>query len=171
MNVALVGYRGCGKSTIGHRLADRLWAKFIDVDDQIVKKAGKNIKQIFEEDGEPYFRAVETEVVREICQLSDHVVSLGGGTVITAENRELVKKWADKIIYLRCEPQELLRRIQADPKSAETRPSLTMLGGGIEEIRLKLSEREPLYRELMTAELDVTHLSPQDACVYIARLL
>ena len=60
MNVALVGYRGCGKSTLGKRLADKLWEKFIDIDDVIVRKEGKTIKDIFEQLGEPYYRDLET---------------------------------------------------------------------------------------------------------------
>jgi shikimate kinase len=171
MNVVLVGYRGCGKTTIGKRLADRMWTKFVDVDDLIVKKAGKNIKQIFEEDGEEHFRNLETESLRELLALPDHVLSLGGGTVIRDENRRMIKESGAKVVYLRCEPDELLKRIQSDPKTAETRPSLTALGGNIEEIKLKLTEREPFYREVKHAELDVTNTSPEDAVVWIARVL
>jgi shikimate kinase len=171
MNVVLIGYRGCGKTTIGKRLADRLWQTFIDIDDRIAQKAGKTIRRIFEEDGEEHFRNIETEVLREALLVPDIVMALGGGTVMREENRALLKAAQPKIIYLRCEPKVLLERIQADARTAETRPPLTNLGGGIEEIRLKLAEREPVYRQLMTAELDVTHLTPQDAVVYIARLL
>ena len=72
----------------------------------------------------------------------------------------MLRGWANKIIYLKADPKELLRRIQADPQSAQTRPNLTNLGGGLEEIRLKLAEREPQYRAIMDSELDVTNLTP-----------
>jgi shikimate kinase len=170
MSIVLIGYRGSGKSTIGRRLADRLWQPFVDVDDLIVKKAGKNIKQIFEQDGEAAFRELEAEAVREISKLSEHVIGLGGGTLGRESNRQAIRDAGHKIIYLKCEPAELHRRILSDPQSAATRPNLTSLGGGIEEIQKMLAEREPIYRKVMHAELDVTHLTPEDAVVYIVRL-
>ncbi|MGE5610640.1 MAG: shikimate kinase [Bacillota bacterium] len=171
MNVALIGYRGCGKTTIGLKLADRLWQKFIDVDDRIVAKAGKSIKEIFEQDGETRFRDLETEVLQEIVQLQDHVVGLGGGTLIREENRKLLRAWADKVIYLKCDAKILLQRIQGDPRSAAMRPNLTNLGGGIAEIEAKLAEREPVYREVKHVELDVSNLSVDEAATYIGRML
>ena len=171
MNVALIGYRGSGKSTIGKKLADQLWQKFIDVDEMIVQKKGKTIKQIFEEDGEPHYRDIETQCLREAVAVPDHVLALGGGTLGREENRQLVKAACQKIIYLRCEPEMLLRRIASDTHSFHTRPSLTPFGGGIEEIRIMLEQREPIYRQVMTSELDVTNLNPEEAVVYISRML
>jgi shikimate kinase len=171
MSIFLIGYRGSGKTTIGRKLADRLWQTFVDTDELIVRKAGKSIREIFEQDGEATFRDLETEIVREVALLSDHVVALGGGAVLREENRAALKKDGHKVIYLKCDPEEVHRRIHADQTTADMRPSLTNLGGGIEEIRKVLAEREPIYRQTMTAELDVTHLSPEDAVVYIVRLL
>jgi len=171
MNVALVGYRGCGKSTLGKRLADKLWEKFVDIDDVIVRKEGKTIKDIFEQMGEDYYRDVETSCLIETLQNQGFILALGGGTLIRPENRQMVREWAEKIIYLRCDPQVLLDRIQSDPMSRLTRPSLTSLGGGIEEIRIKLSEREPIYREVMDTELEVTNLTPDEAVTYLSRMI
>ena len=169
--MVLIGYRGSGKSTIGRRLADRLWQPFVDVDDRIVERAGKSIKEIFEQQGEPAFREIECQVIKEVMALAEHVIGLGGGTLGREENRQAIRQAGHKVIYLRCEPAELLRRIRSDPQSPATRPNLTSLGGGIEEIQSMLKEREPLYRAIMTAELDVTRLSPEEAVVYIARLI
>jgi shikimate kinase len=171
MSVALIGYRGSGKTTVGKRLADRLWQQFVDTDDRIVASSKKTIHEIFEQDGEPAFRELETRIVVEVCKLEDHVVALGGGAVMREENRKAIRDAGMKVVYLRCEAEELHRRIHADPATAAARPNLTDLGGGIEEIRRVLAEREPIYRSMMTAELDVTHLSPQDAVVYVTRLL
>lgn len=171
MSTVLIGYRGSGKTTLGKRLADRLWQKYVDTDDLIVQKAGKSIKEIFEQDGEGAFRDLESQVVREVASLEEHVIGLGGGAVLREENRTVLKEAGHKIVYLRCEPQELLRRIQSDPQTAQNRPSLTELGGGIEEIQKVLAEREPIYRQAMTAELEVTNLSPQEAVGRIVRLI
>lgn len=171
MSIVLIGARGSGKTSIGCRLADRLWQTFIDVDDLIVRKAGKSIREIFAEDGEPHFRDLETEVVRDTSLLADHVIGLGGGTLMREENRRTLKEAGHKLIYLRCDPEELLRRTLADPRSVETRPALTALGGGIEEVRHLLEQREPVYRSVMDAELDVTALSADEAVTHIARML
>jgi shikimate kinase len=171
MSILLIGYRGSGKSTIGKRLADRLWQPFVDTDDLVVKKAGKNIKQIFEEQGEEGFRHLEEQAVKEAVALEEHVIALGGGAILREANRHAIKASGRPVIYLRCEAHELHKRIHADPATVETRPSLTHLGGSLEEITKLLADREPLYREVKTAELDVTHQSPEDACVHIVRLM
>ena len=171
MSVVLVGYRGSGKTTIGRKLADRLWQPFVDVDDWIVRRAGKNIREIFEQHGEEHFRDLESGALKDVIALDEHVIGLGGGTLGREINRQAVRDSKHKVIYLRCEPEELLKRVQADPQSAITRPNLTALGGGIEEIREMLGRREPLYREVMSAELDVTHLSPEEAVVRIVHFL
>ena len=171
MSIVLTGYRGSGKSTIGRKLASRLWQAFVDVDDLIVRRAGKTIREIFTDHGEPHFRQIEAEVVREVACLDDCVIGLGGGTLMREDNRAALKQAGHKIIYLRCEPEELVRRVEADPATAETRPNLTNLGGGLDEIRAMLLQREPVYRAAMHAELDVTSLTPDEAVVYIVKLL
>lgn len=170
MGVILIGYRGSGKTTIGKKLASRLWWKFVDTDALIVQTAGKSIKEIFEQDGEPKFRGLETAAVKEACALQDHVVALGGGAVLKEENRNLIKASGHNVVYLRCQPQVLLQRIQSDTATAMNRPNLTALGG-IAEIENLLSQREPLYRETATSELDVTNLTPDEAVVHVSRMM
>ena len=172
MSVFLIGYLGSGKSTVGRRLADRLWQKFFDSDELVVRQAGITIREIFEREGEQGFRDRESLVVRELAALpDDHVVALGGGAVLREENRLALRDGSHKVIYLRCEPAELHRRIHADPQTVATRPALTALGGSQAEIERMLGEREPVYRSCMTAELDVTNLTAEEATTYIARLL
>jgi shikimate kinase len=171
MSIFLTGYRGSGKTTVGRKLADKLWLKFIDGDDLIVARAGKSIREIFAQDGEPFFRDLESQVVRELSQVNDHVIALGAGAFVREENRTAIKSDNHQVIYLRCDAQELHRRIIGDAGTSDNRPALTSLGGGLEEIQSLLSQREPIYRAAMTAELDVTHLSPDEAVVYIVRLL
>jgi shikimate kinase len=170
MGVILLGYRGSGKTTVGRKLADRLWLKFVDTDDLIVASAKKSIREIFEQQGESHFRDLEVRAVRDAVGRADHVIALGGGAVLREENRALLKSLEVKRIYLRCEPQVLLRRIQSDASTAANRPALTDLGGGIEEIARLLAIREPLYREVMSSELEVTNLSVDEALVYLAKM-
>lgn len=172
MTILLVGYRGSGKSTIGKRLANELWYKFHDTDAEVCKRAGgKTVREIFEQHGEPYFRELEAAVVADACKLPDHVVALGGGAIVRDETRALVKSSGAKVIYLKCAPDVLLKRIQSDPETGRTRPPLTSLGGGIEEVEKLLAEREPLYREVAAKELDVTYLGAEEAARYVVRLV
>lgn len=170
MSIVLIGYRGCGKTSVGRKLADRLWQPFVDTDDLVVKKAGKSITDIFEQDGEPKFRQFEADIIKEAAKLEEHVIALGGGGATRPENVKALRDAGHKLIYLRCEPAELFRRIQMDPNTGVTRPALTKQGGGIEEIQAVMAEREPAYRAAAHAELDVTHLSVDEALVYVTRL-
>lgn len=171
MSVGLIGYRGSGKTTIGKRLADRLWQPFIDTDDLVIKKAGKSIKEIFEQEGEQRFRDLETEVVREVCTQPETVIAFGGGALDREENREAIKQAGLRLVYFKCEPAELLKRIQNDPETAANRPALSNLGGSIEEIESVLARREPIWRSIAGAELEVTYLTPEDAVPYVVRLM
>src|SRR3954465_12394398 len=133
MSVVLIGYRGSGKTTIGKRLADRLWQPFVDTDALIVRKAGKGIREIFEQQGEPAFRDLESTVVRDTLKLQEHVISLGGGALLRPENRAALKASGHKVVYLKWAPEELYKRIMADPESVAARPDLTD-SGGLEEV-------------------------------------
>lgn len=171
MNVILLGYRGSGKSTIGLRLADRLWINFFDLDPEIVKQAGKSIKRIFEEDGEEAFRAMEAQALEKALGMADTIIAPGGGIILKEENRQRIVKSGAKVIYLRCEPAVLLKRINEDPATAENRPALTAGNGGLDEIVKLMAMREPLYRQVMTSELDVTNLTIDDAVHHISRMI
>jgi shikimate kinase len=170
MGIVLVGYRGSGKTTVGRRLADRLGLGFVDLDDRIVAAAGKTIRAIFAEKGESAFRDLESRALAEALAESagQSVVSLGGGAIERAENRRVLRDSGRRVVYLRCEVEELLRRISADPQTTLSRPNLTALGGGREEIAALLARREPWYREVADGEIDVTGLALNDV---VARLV
>ena len=171
MTIVLIGYRGSGKTTVGRLLADRLGYPFIDSDQRIVTAAGKTIKEIFEQEGEERFRDLETAVVLELAKLPDHVLSLGGGALLRPQNRRAVTSNQHFVVYLRAEVQALHRRIHADTATAAHRPSLTHLGGGIEEIRSVLAVREPIYRQVMSAEIDVSRALPHEVADNIWKML
>jgi shikimate kinase len=169
MTIVLIGYRGSGKTTVGRLLAARLATTFVDCDEVIVTRHGKSIREIFSAEGEEAFRKLETSVIADLASKTDHVIAVGGGAVLREENRRAL---ADHfVVYLRCDPAVLHKRIKADPATSDNRPNLTDLGGGIEEIEALLRHREPIYRAAMNVELDVTNLSPDEAAEEIARLI
>ena len=164
----LLGYRGSGKTTIGRLLAQQMNLPFVDTDDLIIAMADRSIREIFEQKGESYFRDLESLAVQDACD-REAIIALGGGAILRESNRKRLTASSHRRIYLRCEAQALHDRIHADPRTAANRPSLTHLGGGIEEIRSLLLIREPLYRAVMTEELDVTNLSAIDAAQQLAK--
>ncbi len=90
-NIVLIGMPGCGKSTVGKEISRRLKMEFLDTDEGIVKKEGKEIPQIFSENGENYFRNAESEVIREIAPLQGKVIATGGGAILREENVSFLK--------------------------------------------------------------------------------
>jgi shikimate kinase len=171
MSVVLIGYRASGKTTVGRLVADRLGQGFADSDELIVRRAGRPIRQIFAEKGEPAFRELESAAIREIALLDNHILAVGGGALGRPENLAALTARRHRFVYLSCRPRELLRRIEADPASATARPALSPLGGGIEEIEMILAQREPIWKSVMHAELDVSTLSLEEAAAAVARLI
>jgi shikimate kinase len=168
MGIVLIGYRGSGKTTVGRILAQRLGTPFADCDDLIVARSGKSIREIFALEGEDGFRKLETAAIAELAK-SDGVIAVGGGAILREQNRrELARHF---VIYLRTQPGVLLRRIQGDPATSDNRPSLTALGGGLEEIEALLRQREPIYRAAMNHELDVTQLSPEEVAENLVKIV
>ena len=154
--VLLTGFMGCGKSTIGARLATQLSVEFIDLDDRIVNLAGVTVEQIFSEQGEDVFRELESKALRSLP--NNIVCALGGGTLVRSANLAwaLKESW---VVYLRVGLTELVRRLQEDKT---IRPLLQDRNGNplspIQmEIRIRdlLGQREPIYsRAHQTLDLD-----------------
>ena len=86
LNLILIGMPGSGKSRIGMALAGRMNRPFVDLDGEIVKRTGKSIPEIFAEDGEAAFRALEHEVIRDFCKEKGAVIATGGGAVLRSDN-------------------------------------------------------------------------------------
>jgi shikimate dehydrogenase len=106
-NIVLIGMPGCGKSTVGRLLAQKMERPFADIDGQIESAAGKSIPQIFTEDGEETFRQLETRVLAEAARESGKVIATGGGVVTRPENLELLRQ-NSLIVYLKRELSELI---------------------------------------------------------------
>lgn len=91
-NIVLVGMPGCGKSTVGKALAKRLSRPFFDADEEIVRRAGKPIPEIFQAEGEAGFRKIETEALFDLCRQSGAVIATGGGAVTVPQNHDILRQ-------------------------------------------------------------------------------
>ena len=119
-NVILIGFMGCGKTTVGIRLSYRMRRIFEDTDKLIEKRQKRAIKEIFVAEGEDFFRDLETRMLSELEEtVSDRIISVGGGTPIRKENREILKRLGT-VIYLRVRPETVYERLKNDT----TRPLL-----------------------------------------------
>jgi len=147
-NVALIGFRGTGKTQIGKRLAKRLNMRFIDTDKEIVRETGKPIPRIFEDSGEAGFREIEKQIVKRVSGMEKICIACGGGIVLFEENIDNLKK-NSTIILLECNAETIYRRIKRD----KNRPALTEKEG-IEEVKHLLGERERLYQEAADLKID-----------------
>lgn len=111
-HIFLTGFMGSGKSTIGKKLAHRMARQFFDADDEIEKNIGKEIKDIFADEGEPCFRNYEQETVNRLAGLpTPCVISLGGGALISQKNQLQVKK-SGFLVYVKSSPEEIWKRIR-----------------------------------------------------------
>lgn len=159
MNLILIGYRGSGKTTVGELLARRLGWHFIDLDDMIVRKAGKNISEIFAAEGEAGFRKREREACEQLRKSKHQVIAFGGGTLVDNESRTLAKR-IGKLIWLRAPAAVLWRRIKADSNSEKNRPGLTPIGG-LDEVEAVLQQREQIYENAAVHIVDTTSDMPE----------
>jgi shikimate kinase / 3-dehydroquinate synthase len=144
--VYLVGFSGSGKSTIAKRTAERLQCHACDLDELIVERAGKTIPNIFKEEGEPGFRARETDALIAASNQAPFVIATGGGTVVRAENRNLMssKGW---IIFLEAQPPVLHARIQQQLKQSDPRAIRPLLDAvyPLDQIRSLKHTRQSAY--------------------------
>jgi shikimate kinase len=152
--IVLVGPMGVGKSTVGALLAERLHCGFRDTDDDIVAVQGRSIREIFVDEGEPYFRDVERRVVRAAIAEHDGVVSLGGGAVLDAATRALLL--AHPVAYLAMEHTEAVGRTGVGLE----RPLLA--GGPRHRWRELMEARRHLYAEVARVVVTTDGRSPEE---------
>jgi shikimate kinase len=144
--LVIVGPPGAGKTTVGRILARRLGVAFADVDAMIEEQTGKSIADLFLEDSEDGFRTLERKVVAEALASHDGVLALGGGAVLAAETRALLR--AHRVVYLSVGLADGLRRTgmsTARPLLAGVNPRATF--------KALLDARAPLYREVATVQV------------------
>lgn len=140
MAIFLTGFMGTGKSTVGRSLAKRLGLRFVDLDVEIERRAGRTISAIFADAGEERFREMEADALRAVAPC-DAVVATGGGAIVAADNRATMRA-AGPIICLTARIEELVRRTAKDSK----RPLL--VGDDVESrVRRLLAARAEAYAE------------------------
>ena len=142
-NVILVGYMGCGKTTIGKHLARIGKYRFVDTDEEIETQQGRSIRDIFATEGEAAFRDMETAYLEELLlqEKTGMVLSTGGGMPLRERNRELLQRLGT-VIYLKTKPETVYERVKGDTK----RP-LLQCENPLARIREMLEKRGPLYDE------------------------
>jgi shikimate kinase len=139
MNIYLVGFMGTGKSSAGKALAKRKKWQFVDLDELIELREGRAISAIFANKGEPYFRRLETRILKEVALQKKFIVSCGGGIVLNEDNIALMKK-TGKVICLSATPQVILKRVSNTSK----RPLLNV-DNPLARIEHLLKLRAPYY--------------------------
>lgn len=140
-NILLTGFMGTGKTTISHELHRMTKMEEIDLDAYIVEKMGCSVNEIFEQQGEQFFRNLETESLKEILNKTRLILSCGGGTVLRVQNVDLMKQ-NGKIVLLTAEPQTIYDRV----KNNNERPLLNQ-NMSIEYIVELLEKRKKAYFE------------------------
>lgn len=141
MNIVLIGYRGTGKSSVGKLLAERSGRTLMSTDAEVVRRAGRSIPEIVQQQGWDHFRDLETEVCRELAGKSDLLIDTGGGAILRKENVDQLKA-GGILFWLTAEVPTITGRIGGDTQ----RPSLTGAKSFVEEIEEVLRERSPIYR-------------------------
>lgn len=161
--VVIVGAPGSGKSTVGPELARLLDVPFRDVDWDIEAAAGKPTSEIFIDDGEPHFRALEHEAVLAALREHDGVLSLGGGAVMDDRTRAALA--GHEVAWLVVSLSAAVQRVGL----GTTRPVLAMSPRAT--LKHLLDQRTPLYREVATIEIDTSERTPHEVAAELAARL
>ena len=144
-NIVLIGMMGCGKSTVGALLAERLRRPFIDTDALIEEREGRSIAQIFAADGEERFRELERDVAHELGRQQSLVIACGGGLPLRADCMAPLK-WGGTVFWLRRDPGETY-----DTMDTTGRP---LAQQGRQSFLDRFAQREPIYRRWADCIID-----------------
>ncbi|ADL13262.1 shikimate kinase [Acetohalobium arabaticum] len=162
-NIVLIGFMGTGKSTVGQHLSERLELEFVDSDEVIEERAGREISSIFAEYGEEYFRDLETEVITDLSRQQRLVISTGGGVVLRQENIEQLRK-KGTIILLTAEPEVILDRVKDSDRPLLEVPE------PLEKIKEMLADRREYY-DITEYKIDTSQMSVAEVVAEIEKII
>lgn len=162
-NIALIGFMGVGKSTVGNLLADTLGFELIDTDKVIEQREGRRIGDIFTQSGEAYFRNCEATLVSELASARGKVISTGGGMVANPKNLENLRQHC-LIVCLWASPEIIYERV----KNQTHRP-LLQTPDPLARIRELMQERTPTYRDAADIMVGVEHRHAPEVARHIAK--
>lgn len=160
-NIALVGFMGAGKTTVGNILAGLLDFEFLDTDRVIEQREGRRVTEIFAASGEPHFRALESAVCRELESAEGKVIATGGGLVINPDNLASLRRHA-LVVCLWASPETIYQRV----RHQNHRP-LLHTPDPLGRIRELLAQRSPVYRAADVL-VGVDFRSPLDTARFVA---
>ena len=159
-NIVLIGFMGCGKSTIGRELNKNLGYHLLDTDHVITQQTGKTIPEIFKQDGEDSFRQLETQLLENLIiqETSHHIISTGGGMITRPDNLPLLRQLGF-VVWLSCTPEDIFTRTSRN----SNRP-LLQCDDPMAVITSLLKERSPLYEQtahlkINTSDLEFSEIS------------
>ena len=153
-NLYLMGFMGCGKTSVGTKLAQLLGRSFCDIDLELQRREGKTVSEIFSKMGEAYFRKIESELLRELIETTDHIIALGGGTIVPSQNARLLLQRGAKVIWLDVSAETIYKRLKDD----HTRPLLEEADSCEQKKDLiikMLKQRQPKYTRVARYRVDV----------------
>lgn len=164
-NIILIGYMGCGKTTVGKYLAKVLEYTFVDTDELIEQQQNRTISEIFASEGEQSFRDMETALLKQLIDKmsSRLVISTGGGMAVREENRTLLQTLGT-VVYLKASPETIYDRVKGDAK----RP-LLQCDDPLARIKDMLSQRQSTYETVAQITVEVDGVKQTDAAEIIMR--
>ncbi|MDO8427907.1 MAG: type I 3-dehydroquinate dehydratase [Candidatus Diapherotrites archaeon] len=155
MNIVLTGFMGCGKTTVGKALAEKIKKRFIDTDELIQKTAGKTISEIFAEQGEKKFRKLESKTISQVSKLDNQVIATGGGSVLNPENLKVLNR-NGVILFLNTSNDVILKRIE----NQKNRPLMSVQNQK-KQVQKLMKKRMPFYTQadyILDANCSITEI-------------
>ncbi|MFH1684441.1 MAG: shikimate kinase [Candidatus Margulisiibacteriota bacterium] len=165
MNIILIGFMGSGKSAVGHQLAKDLQMDYLDCDELIEKTEKMSINDIFAKKGEPYFRDLETEVIKTLGEYDNFVLATGGGMVLREENVKMLKE-IGPLVLLWANPETVYQRVKK-----ETQRPLLNVPDPLAEIKKILDKRTPVYDRVADFKVDTSKLDVAECVKGISKWL
>jgi shikimate kinase len=162
LNVILIGFMGCGKTTVGQLLSRQLGFQFLDTDQLIVKKARRSIPDIFSQEGETGFRALESSVLDDLAASNRAVIATGGGIITVPDNIPKLRRLG-LVIWLNPPEEVLFQRIMRN----HDRP-LVRTPNPRQTVHDLLTIRRPLYTGAAHLDVDVSDVTPDEAAYGLA---